>query len=77
MDNPRYYSHITIDKESLAAYPEDDVPAEVQDLIRHTTDTGLVDKENLGYMPDEDNEDYCKLIYRLTKYVSLTYAFSN
>ncbi|PSS36836.1 hypothetical protein PHLCEN_2v1324, partial [Hermanssonia centrifuga] len=47
---------VSIDESHLALYPEDGVPMEIEDIIWHTTDTGLVNKENVGYVPDEDGE---------------------
>ncbi|THG93269.1 hypothetical protein EW026_g7927 [Hermanssonia centrifuga] len=54
LHNPKYYGRVSIDESRLALYPDDGVPMEIEDVIRHTTDTGLVDEENVGYVPDED-----------------------
>ncbi|THG97984.1 hypothetical protein EW026_g4134 [Hermanssonia centrifuga] len=55
--NPKYYGHIEIDESRLALLPDDDVPNEIMDVARQTTDVGLVDQENSGYVPvlDEDS----------------------
>ncbi|PSR82815.1 hypothetical protein PHLCEN_2v5969, partial [Hermanssonia centrifuga] len=39
----------------LEEYPEDDVPIEIADVICQTNDTGVVDEENGGFVPE--NED--------------------
>lgn len=53
-NNPKYYGHIRIDEARLDSLPEDGVPSEIEDVIRHTTDIGVVDEESAGYVPDED-----------------------
>ena len=54
--NKKYYGDIIIDEPSLANLPEDDIPIEVSAIIRQSTDEGLVDDENSGYVPDNDGE---------------------
>ncbi len=70
--NSKYYGDISIDESRLALYPEDGVPMQIEDVIRHTTDTGLVDEENVGYVPDEDRNGkwHTRLISASPAYVA-------
>lgn len=52
--NPKYYGSITIDPIRIRQLPEDDVPDEIAGLVRHTTDTGLIDQESAGYVPVDE-----------------------
>lgn len=52
--NPRYYGDISISDEHLQALPEDDVPLEIMQIVRHSPDASVVDLEASGYVPDAD-----------------------
>jgi len=58
-NNPKYYGHIEIDANRLQQLPEDDVPIELTSIIRHSSDTGIIEQESAGYVPVEegDSED--------------------
>ncbi|KAJ6631969.1 hypothetical protein B0H10DRAFT_2159554 [Mycena sp. CBHHK59/15] len=56
-NNLKYYGDIKIDAARTAALPEDDVPWEIMSLVRHSTDTGIIDQESDGYIPTHDSED--------------------
>jgi len=56
-NNPKYYGDITISSDHLAQLPEDDVPSEILGIVRQSTDTGLVDHGNTGYVPSEEDEN--------------------
>ncbi|THG95067.1 hypothetical protein EW026_g6512 [Hermanssonia centrifuga] len=51
-NNSKYYGEIQIDDERLQLLPEDDVPSEIYEIARHTTDIGIVDQESAGYVPE-------------------------
>ena len=50
INSPTYYGSITISSARLSNLPEDDVPDEILSVIRHSTDVGLIDQENGGYV---------------------------
>ena len=52
--NPIYYGDITISPARLSDLPEDSVPDEILSVVRHSTDVGLVDQENGGYVRTEE-----------------------
>ncbi|PSS19942.1 hypothetical protein PHLCEN_2v3115 [Hermanssonia centrifuga] len=54
--NP-YYGNVDINLERLNALPEDDIPDEIAELMRHTSDTGLVDSDAPGYVPEHPDID--------------------
>ena len=54
-NNPKYYGDVQIDTEQLNRLPEDDVPAEILAIVRQNTDVGVVDQEEAGYVP-RDND---------------------
>ncbi|THG93982.1 hypothetical protein EW026_g7391 [Hermanssonia centrifuga] len=56
-ENPKYYGHIDIDERRLELLPEDDVPPEIMDVVRQTTDVGLVDQESAGYVPTDEESN--------------------
>ena len=56
MHNPKYYGDINIDKAHLDNLPEDDVPVEIMANIRQSTDTGIVEQESAGYVPQDDDD---------------------
>lgn len=53
-NNPTYYGDIEISPERIQLLPEDDIPPEVENLVRQTTETGVVDQESNGYVPDDE-----------------------
>ena len=55
LNNPKYYGHIVIDEEVLQSLPEDDVPDDLLDIVRHSEDVGMVEEERAGYV-NEDEE---------------------
>lgn len=62
-NNPKYYGRIQIDHARIQQLPEDDVPDEITSLVRHTTDTALVDQESAGYVPvDEEPRGEIRII---------------
>lgn len=56
MHNPKYYGDINIDKARLDNLPEDDVPVEIMANIWQSTDTGIVEQESAGYVPQDDDD---------------------
>ncbi|KAI6120913.1 hypothetical protein EDD16DRAFT_1518596 [Pisolithus croceorrhizus] len=55
-NNPKYYGCIQISEEHLAYLPMDDVPIEIVSVIRQSDDTGIIDQEAEGYVPQDDDE---------------------
>lgn len=55
--NTKYYGNITISEEILWELPEDDVPQEIMGIIRQSTDTGVIDQEASGYIPEGEDEE--------------------
>ncbi|KAJ6563748.1 hypothetical protein B0H10DRAFT_2169159 [Mycena sp. CBHHK59/15] len=55
-NNLKYYGDIKIDAARIAALPEDDVPWEIMSLVRQSMDTGIIDQESAGYVPQHDSE---------------------
>ena len=55
INNPKYYGDIDISEERLQMLPEDDVPDEMLEIVRHSEDVGRVEEERSGYV-NEDNE---------------------
>ncbi|KAJ7246450.1 hypothetical protein C8J57DRAFT_1438210 [Mycena rebaudengoi] len=55
--NPKYYGHITIDAARIQALPEDDVPVAITGVIRQSTDTGIIEQESDGYVPQYEEAD--------------------
>jgi len=53
--NP-YYRDIEISDTNLNNLPEDDVPTEISSIMRHSSDVGVVDQENDGYVQDDEVE---------------------
>ena len=53
-NNPTYYGDITISPARLSDLPEDSVPDEILSVVRHSTDVGLVDQEDGGYVRTEE-----------------------
>lgn len=54
--NPKYYGNIEISEFNLAAYPEDDVPAEILAITRQCSDVGVVEQEASGYVPSQQGK---------------------
>ena len=54
INNPTYYGDITISRARLSELPEDDIPDEILSVVRHSTDVGLIDEENGGYVRADD-----------------------
>jgi hypothetical protein len=52
--NPKYYGSIKIDSDRIQALPEDDVPLVITSLVRQSTDTGIIDQESDGYVPQHE-----------------------
>jgi hypothetical protein len=74
-NNTKYFGHIEISEERLSALPEDAVPNEILDIVRQTEDEGVVDQEEGGYVPrEEDTEmrqrEYAQFVFVMlgTKY---------
>ena len=61
-NNPHYAS-IDVSSANLAELPVDDVPSELTDVMRQTTDVGVLDGENDGYVPEEDGK--CRVTQQL------------
>ena len=55
--NPKYYGGIVIDADRLNNLPEDDIPVEIESIVRQNEELGVVDHENGGYVPEEQPED--------------------
>ena len=56
-NNKTYYGDINIDDERLRSLPEDDIPAELLDIVRQSEDIGIVEEESAGYVNnDADGE---------------------
>ena len=56
-NNKKYYGDIEISNVALQRLPEDDIPAQLKAVIRTTVNEKIVDEENDGYVPVE--EDIC------------------
>jgi hypothetical protein len=55
--NPKYYGGIEISDERLQELPEDDIPNEINSIVRHCTETSVLDQEGSGYVPDHDDAE--------------------
>lgn len=55
--NPRYYGDVDIDPSRLERLPEDDVPLEIEAIVRQNEDGLIVDQESQGYVPKDDTDD--------------------
>lgn len=53
-NNPTYYGNIEISLERIQLLLEDDVPPEIENLMRQMMETGVVDQESNGYVPDDE-----------------------
>ncbi|EMD31577.1 hypothetical protein CERSUDRAFT_78030 [Gelatoporia subvermispora B] len=56
-NNPKYYGNIEIDNTRIQDLPEDDVPVEIWNTVRQSTDTGMVLQESDGYIPADQGPD--------------------
>ena len=54
-NNP-YYAEIDINLANLEDLPTDDVPSEIFNTMRQTTDVGIIDQENDGYVQEDEGE---------------------
>ena len=54
-NNPKYFGDIEISEWHLASLPEDDVPMNLMTIIRQTHDESILDEENGGYVPTEED----------------------
>ena len=54
--NNLHYASIDVSSANLAELPVDNVPSELTDVMRQTTDVGVLDGENNGYVPEEDGK---------------------
>ena len=65
--NSRYYGGIQINSDRLTRLPEDDVPIEIALIIRNSSDEGLINQENSGYVPEEyvDVRDEGERVFRM------------
>jgi hypothetical protein len=60
-NNPKYYGDIEISPDRLHCLPEDDIPFELQSIVRQSSDIGVVDQESAGYIPaDNDSPGICQ-----------------
>ena len=66
INNPTYYGDITISPTRLSDLPEDDVPDEILSVVRHSTDVGLIDQENGGYVRTDDIGESTNAISKLS-----------
>jgi hypothetical protein len=55
-NNPKYYGDIEISDQRLADLPEDDIPIEILDIVRHSEDVGSVIQESAGYVPVDEEK---------------------
>ncbi len=53
----RHYQSVTICEERLRALPEDDVPQELLQVMRHSPDGDIALQEHGGYVPEDDEDD--------------------
>lgn len=61
-NNPKYYGDIEISEERLNELPEDDVPEEINAIVRQTEDTGILEEETDGYVPRDENEGMSTIV---------------
>ena len=55
-NNPKYYGDVEINTERLEDLPEDDVPDEINAIVRQTENVAVLDEETDGYVPRDENE---------------------
>lgn len=60
VNNPRFYGGVTIDEEALSFLPEDDIPNEILGTIQHEEEEEVLDKENNGYVPQDEDDNGCE-----------------
>ncbi|KIK19190.1 hypothetical protein PISMIDRAFT_85286, partial [Pisolithus microcarpus 441] len=56
LNNAKYYGGIEISSARLENLPLDDVPVEICGVMRQSEDTGVIDQENDGYVPQDNDE---------------------
>ncbi|CAK5270204.1 unnamed protein product [Mycena citricolor] len=61
-NNPKYYGHIEIDNERLAALPEDDVPLEISSLLRQSDDVAAVVQESDTYVREHHVDEQAETL---------------
>jgi hypothetical protein len=52
-NNKTYYGDIDIDEERLRSLPEDDIPAELLDIVCQSEDIGIMEEESAGYVNND------------------------
>lgn len=58
-NNPKYFTNIEISQECLALLPLDNVLTEIMEVVRRTDDESIIESENGGYVPtEEDLEEF-------------------
>jgi hypothetical protein len=60
--NTKYYGNIEINNDRIMALLEDDVPTEILAIVRQEHDTGIIDQESGGYVPDKDEGKYIVIL---------------
>ncbi|KAF7310022.1 ATP-dependent DNA helicase [Mycena indigotica] len=55
--NNTVYRDITIDSGAIQKLPEDDIPSEISENVRYSTDVDAVGREHAGYAPVEFEEE--------------------
>lgn len=53
-ENP-LYAGVSISEEHLSNLPEDGIPHEIMDIVKHSEDVGSLEKERDGYVPEDDD----------------------
>ncbi|OJA18664.1 hypothetical protein AZE42_12872 [Rhizopogon vesiculosus] len=66
-----YYGDVDIDSERIRQLPEDDVPDELLEGVRQSTDSGVVDQESEGYLPEEDDSEDQSTLNELPEVIPL------
>lgn len=51
--NNRHYSDVTLDAEAVECLPEDDIPPEIEAIVRQDKDDDVVERESDTYLPAE------------------------
>lgn len=55
-ENP-LYADVSISEEHLQELPENGVPHEIMDVVKHSEDVGALEKERDGYVAEDDDHD--------------------
>ena len=56
-ENQKYYGNIEISEERVASLPDDDVPNVLMKVVRTTDNESIINLENAGYVPTEEDLD--------------------